>query len=426
MRTRSVLVLGALICTALAGCSSPSGLSPVEPATAEQSLAAAKKAFAADPSSAQRRLDYGTAQYQAHDDPGARRTLEPLLADNGDLGAQANLFAGAAAQRMGNLSDARVEYLRYLSIVKHDHDVEARLGDISRQEAVLAAQTAIKEERALNPATFSRSAVGVSPLTVASNDSSLIPLGYGLADLLIADLSVSPDLQIVDRVRVDAVLHELDLAKSGRTDSLTSPQLGRLVGARRLVNGVITPLPKSTLSMDARVTSVEEGAAAGRPVVQQTSLSDILDAEKQLALKLFAELGVTLTPKEREAVERRPTRYLSAFLAYARGSAAEAQWNLEAAEAYYTAALSIDPGFVLAQNRLASVRSNTGRPRSGSLNLPVVPDNWIQNILGGVAQGVNPSPGDVLGAPGNTTNSQLGGVLSAATTGTIVIIIGTP
>jgi len=174
------------------------------------------------------------------------------------------------------------------------------------------------------------------------------------------------------------------------------------------------------------VTSVEQGTIAGKPVVQQTSLADILDAEKQLALRLFAELGVTLTPKERAAVERRPTRYLSAFLAYARGSAAEANWNLDAAEAYYTAALSIDPGFALAQQRLSSVRSNTGRPRSASLNLPVVPDNWIQNILGGVAQGVNPSPGDVLGAPGNTTNSQLGGVLSAATTGTIVIIIGTP
>lgn len=415
-----------MICGAVTACSKTPELTQVEPATAEQTLAATKKAFAADPSSADKRLAYGKAQYQSHDDQGARRTLEALLADNGDMGAQANLFAGAAAQRMGNLSDARVEYLRYLSIVKHDKDVEARLGDISRQEAVLAAQTAIKDERTLNPATFSKSAVGVSPLTVPSNDSTLIPLGYGLADLLIADLSVSPDLQIVDRVRVDAVLHELELSKSGRTDSLSSPQLGKLVGARRLVNGVITPLPKSHISVDARVSSTEVGAAVGRPVIQQTSLVDILDAEKQLALQLFAELGVTLTPKERAAVERRPTRYLSAFLAYARGSAAESQWNLDAAEAYYTAALSIDPGFALAQQRLSSVRSNSGRPRSTSVDLPVVPDNWIQNILGGVAQGVNPSPGDVLGPPGNTTNDQLGGVLSATTTGTIVIIIGTP
>jgi len=424
MRPISQLAVGAVACIAAAGCASKPALAPVAPATAAQEVEAAKTAFAADPGSQRARVDYGKALYRAHEDREARSTLEPLLAEGGEVGAQANLFAGAAAQRLGNLSDARVEFLRYLSIVGKDQDVEARLGDISRAEAMLAAQKAIKDEKALNPATYPVSAVGVSPLLVESNDSTLAPLGYGVADLLIADLAISPQLTVVDRVRVDAIVRELDLSKSGRVDTVTAPQLGKLVGASRLVNGMITPLPQSYLNLDARVTSVAEGEVVGQPVAQHTTLSDILDAEKDLALDLFSQLGVTLTPAQRAALEKRPTRYLSAFLAYARGAAAEANWNLDAAAAYYGAAVSIDPGFTLAQQRLNNVRANTGRP--AALDLPVEPDNWIDGILGGVTQGLNPSPGDVLGPIGNTTNAPLGGTLSATNAGTIIIIIGNP
>ena len=424
MRLPSKLAAAVLATLAATGCVTHPVLQPVPMNTAKQDLAAATTAFARDPANADLRLAFGKAQYRTHDDASARRTLEPLLAEGGNLGAEANLFAGAAAQRMGNLPDARVEYMKYLSFVKKDADVEARLGDISRQEAMLAAQQAIRDEKSLNPATYPVSSVGVSPLIVASNDSTLAPLGYGLADLLIADLATSPQLTIVERVRVDAIMRELDLSKSGRADTLSAPQVGKLVGASRLVNGMITPLPQNRLTVDARITSVQQGLLVGSPVTQHTSLTEILDAEKTLALDLFGQLGVTLTPAQRAALERRPTRYLSAFLAYSRGSSAEANWNLDAAEAYYAAAVAIDPGFTLAQARLAAVRANSGRPKG--VDLPLYPDNWEESILGGVTQGINPSPGDVLGPLGNTINAPLGGTLSAANSGTIIIIIGTP
>jgi len=424
MRSISLAAAGVLASVVASGCASHAPLAPVAPATAAQEVASAQQAFAADPANQSLRVAYGQALYRAHDDAEARRMLEPVLASGGDIGAQANLFAGAAAQRLGNLSDARVEFLRYLSIVGKDADVQARLGDISRAEAMLAAQKAIRDERLLNPATFSPSAVGVSPLEVASDDSTLTPLGYGLADLLIADLAISPQLTIVDRVRVDALLRELQLSKSGRADTLSAPQIGKLVGASRLVNGMITPLPGSRLTVDARVTSVERGEVVGQPLQQYTSVAEILDSEKALAMELFLELGVRLTEAQRAQLEKRPTRYLSAFLAYARGAAAEAQWNLDAAASYYGAAVAIDPGFTLAQTRLAAVRANTARPPSA--DFPVQPDNWIDGILGGVTQGLNPSPGDVLGPIGNTTNAPLGGTLSAASSGTVIIIIGNP
>jgi tetratricopeptide (TPR) repeat protein len=415
---------GILAVAGAIGCAGKPALEPISPASAQEQLTAATSAFAADPGNPGLRVAFGRAQYLANQDVAARRTLEPLLATGGSVGAEANLYAGASAQRLGNLADARVDYLRYLSIAGKNQDVEARLGDIARAEAMISAQQSIKNEQLLNPATFPKSAVGVSPLFVPTADTTLAPLGYGVADLLIADLSISPDLQIVDRVRVDAVLRELELSKSGRTDTTSAPALGKLVGASRMVNGEIHSGLKNHITMDAQVTSVERGSIVGKPVSEQTAMVQILDGEKRLALQLFGELGVTLTPAQMQAVQKRPTRYLSAFLAYSRGAAAEAQWNLDAAESYYVGALSIDPGFILAQQRLAAVRSSSGRPRAH--DLPIDPDNWSQNILGGVTQGINPSPGDVLGSAGNTTNAPLDAALTAASQGTIIIIIGTP
>ena len=76
--------------------------------------------------------------------------------------------------------------------------------------------------------------------------------------------------------------------------------------------------------MVLRVADAAQGTLVGQPVTERTSLDDILDSEKALALSLFTELGVTLTPAERAAVEQRPTRYLAAFLAYSKGVRAEA------------------------------------------------------------------------------------------------------
>ncbi len=424
MRSSGSAIAGIMAALAALGCAGNPPLEPISPASATAQLGVATAAFAADPGNVELRVEYGRAQYLSNQDLAARRTLEPLLASAGSIGANANLYAGAAAQRIGNLADARVNYLRYLSLAGKNADVEARLGDIARAEAMISAQQAIKNERALNPATYPASAVGVAPLFVPASDTTLAPLGYGVADLLIADLSISPQLQIVDRVRVDAVIRELDLTKSGRTDSTSAPALGKLVGASRMVNGEIRSGEKNHITMDAQVTSVTQGAIVGRPVSEQTAMVEILDGEKRLALQLYGELGVTLSPAEMQALQKRPTRYLSAFLAYARGAAAEAQWNLDAAESYYVGALSIDPGFVLAQQRLAAVRASSGRPRAH--DLPIDPENWSQNILGGVTQGINPSPGDVLGSAGNTTNAPLDAALTAASQGTIIIIIGTP
>src|SRR5262249_47352623 len=68
--------------------------------------------------------------------------------------------------------------------------------------------------------------VGIPPLRVVSSDTTLAPLGYGLADMLMTDLARSSQIQIVDRLRFDAVLREIKLTQAGLVDPATAPRVG--------------------------------------------------------------------------------------------------------------------------------------------------------------------------------------------------------
>jgi TolB-like protein len=217
-----------------------------------------------------------------------------------------------------------------------------------------AARAAIANERAIDVATLPVRAVGVAPFAADPRDTIATALAYGLADLLLTDLSRSRQLTIVDRVRSDAVLRELRMAESGRVDSTTAPRVGRLVGARRLVVGTVASRPLGRFDVAARIAD----AATGQVSAGATSaapLERVLDAEKTLALDIFDALQVNLTPAERAAVERRPTRSIAALLAYGKAVREEAFGRWEAAGDLYRQAAAADPQFAAPLARLQTL-----------------------------------------------------------------------
>jgi TolB-like protein len=218
-------------------------------------------------------------------------------------------------------------------------------------EAEAAARAAVANERSINAAAFPERTVGVAPFAVSAADTSLGALGYGLADILITDLQRSGQLQIVDRIRVDALLREIQLVEAGRVDAATAPRVGKLVGARRIVLGTLSQRPGGQLAIDARVADVVTGnVRAG--VSATAALADILTAEKELALRLLTQLGVNLTPAARARIEERPTRNIAALLAYSRAVRYEVGGDYTRAATEYRSAIRLDPNFSLATDKL--------------------------------------------------------------------------
>jgi len=242
----------------------------------------------------------------------------------------------------------------------------ARSAEIAAAER--AAREAVARERALDASTLAPRSVSVVPFQFAGADSALDPLGYALADLLLTDLAQSRQLVVVERLRLDAVLRETQLVAAGAIQGANAPRIGRIVGARRLVLGRVSQRPQSQLALDLSVVDAQSGALAPLPPATART-ADIIDAEKALVFRLFAQLGVTLSPAERAAIEQRPTRNLAALLAYGRAVRYEVFGDYAAAAREYADAQRRDPGFRQAETRRqAAVRLAAPAVQSASVS----------------------------------------------------------
>jgi TolB-like protein len=220
-------------------------------------------------------------------------------------------------------------------------------------EADRQAKQALATESQIDPGRIPARSFGVLPFAVAERDTLLRPLGYAMAEFMVSDLSHSSELQMVERLRTDAIFRELDLVDQGIVDPRTAPRVGRLVGARRLLVGEVRAAPGDAVEFSARVVDVVAGTV--EQLVSATApLGRIIDAEKVLALRVFEELGITLTPAQRVAVEQRQTTNLAATVAYGRGLESEAHGDETGAMASFQEAARLDASFVAARTQLAS------------------------------------------------------------------------
>jgi tetratricopeptide (TPR) repeat protein len=132
----------------------------------------------------------------------------------------------------------------------------------------------------------------------------------------------------------------------------TAPRLGRLLGARRFIQGSFLPLPAEQLQLDANVVEASTGISlpAGAPV--SGALRDVLRLQKELLHRILQALGIELTPGERGRLDELPTRDFLAFLAYSRGLELEDQGRGTEAESAYREATRRDPSFGAAATRM--------------------------------------------------------------------------
>ena len=308
----------------------------------------------------------GIAYYKAGRHAEARTALQAAARQEPNDGTTA-LYLGLAAEELGDFAAAKRAYSTYLEVGRTSRvrrQLEGRLAALTRRELAEDAKTAIQQERTLGAVAGSPTTVAVLPLRFTGSDSSLRPLERGFAELLTTDLSRSSKLTVVERARIQTLLDELALQKSGQSEASTNVRAGRMLRAGRVVQGSILQVGGSQLRVDAAVLDVPttevRGTARGEDRMDQ-----LFDLEKRIALGLFDQLGVTLTVAERNAIEQRPTRSLAAFLAYSRGLTADDDGRFDDASRFYRDAIRIDPGFGAALQRNRDAALITGARQTG-------------------------------------------------------------
>ena len=94
---------------------------------------------------------------------------------------------------------------------------------------------------------------------LSADDEQSESLKKVLSSMMISFLSVSDNVTIVERMRIQEVYAELELSKSKQFNQQTVAEIGKLLGARQLVLGSYFFF-EDTLRIDARLVNVETGA----------------------------------------------------------------------------------------------------------------------------------------------------------------------
>jgi TolB-like protein len=399
-RTRSLLAI--ITCAILAGCATGA-------ARPAGTVARLERARVVNPRSASVLRALGIAYYKAGQMDKATATLQQARTLAPKDGATA-LYLGLSAEQAGDVAVARAAYSSYLTYGKARRvrrQLEARLAALSRRELTLAAKSALAQEATLAQLPAAKNTIAVLPLRFYGTDSTLAPLERGLADLLITDLGRSPSLTVVERDKIQALMGEIALSTSGRIDVATSLRAGRLVRAGRVIQGSITPVGKGALRVDAAILDVPTTQAL-KGVSAADRLEEIFTIEKRIALGVFEALGIQLTTAQRALVDERPTRSLSAFLAYSRGLQEEDAGNFDRAAQLFHEATRLDPGFSAATSRGDHAQAAAAAVAAS----PIVIEASLRGtsegaVVAAAQQGTAPGSGGELGATLTTTTNDI-------------------
>lgn len=167
--------------------------------------------------------------------------------------------------------------------------------------AALLAAAPLAPLRAQTPAP--RKTVAVLYFDNYSGKPDYDPLGKGIASMMISDLGAVPEIQLLERERIQDLLKETELSHSRYFDSTTAVKVGRMSGAEYIVVGAFAAV-QPQMRIDTRVVRVRTGEIV--KTAQVVGREDaFFDLEQKLAARLVDGLGVALSPEEQERLRER-------------------------------------------------------------------------------------------------------------------------
>jgi TolB-like protein len=270
------------------------------------------------------------------------------------LKAQEVLYLGLSYLQKGRMADGIDLWQKYVATHKGSEmrrRIAGYLTLLNQSVARQVARDAIRTEK--NLSAVGSEAVVVMPFRNLGS-AEYDPLSVGLAQMIITDLSHVPSLKVVERLKIAAVVSEIQLGGSGLVDPDTVVRSGKLLGAGQMVIGSFSSLEGDRLQIDGGLLKTETGEVLTFPSAVE-NLSDFYLLEKVLVKKILCELGQcpeTLDRSTQEKLEKTHTKSLNAFLSYSHGvQALDAGQYREAGKFFFDAILQ-DPEFDLARDAL--------------------------------------------------------------------------
>jgi hypothetical protein len=114
-------------------------------------------------------------------------------------------------------------------------------------------------------------------------------VGKGMAELLTNDLLSNPNVSVVERERIQALLVEQNLTSQKTVDPSTAIRLGKIVGAQYMIYGAFMSDGRGQYVLTAKTVNVETSAISN-PTRVTARGDDVLGMIAQLNEKLVSEM----------------------------------------------------------------------------------------------------------------------------------------
>src|SRR5438552_3305283 len=221
---------------------------------------------------------------------------------------------------------------------------------LSRQLAPkLTGVSASPEAAAL--AVLSEKSIAVLPLENLSEDKQNAFLADGVQDDIRTALAKVEDLKVINRTSVNTYV-------AGTRRNL--PEIAQTLGVAFVLEGSVRQSGQK-VSITAQLTDARSGVLAWEESYER-NLADIFAIQSDIVQRIISQLQATISPKEKAAIDERPTKDLIAYGLYVRAKALIATISLNAqiseklreAVQLLDQAIERDPGFFLAYCQLAA------------------------------------------------------------------------
>ena len=253
--------------------------------------------------------------------------------------ADAHCLLGTVYEETDRYDDAMRSYSHYIRADRHLRKrIEKRVRALQRRSINAWAADRFDFESTLRDGD--EQTLAVLPFDDA-HCPSLAGVGSALGVQMATDLGRVRDLDLVERLRLDAVLRELDLARGRVVDISTAPRLGRLLGAGRLITGSVVALANQELQIEMAVLDPSASTQVAT-FTKRMSVDGFFRAQKEIVFEVLSRLGYEPSPLERREIEAQPLHSLDAFVALGRGFEADRESRYADAREAYRDALEAD------------------------------------------------------------------------------------
>jgi hypothetical protein len=172
----------------------------------------------------------------------------------------------------------------------------------------------------------------------------------GLADFFESDFSKLSSLRVVERDKVDYVLKEIELSKSGMVEKSTAIRVGKLLGAQIMVFGNVTQLDDRHAKMLIKAVKVETSEIIAS--VEKEGKPDYFRMEKELVKELAEKLDLTLDKETVSLIDESGTESLDAATLYSRGLYHMDKYDYKKAYEFFKMAYEKDNTFAEAKRKM--------------------------------------------------------------------------